>query len=62
VVEGFGSAESNQRIGNLIWIGKHILCRNAQDLDALALQPLGSDVVPLRPISEVMCQAVNLDR
>jgi hypothetical protein len=64
VVEGFRAitAKPDYGIGKLIRVAKDILRRNAQDLDVLAIQPLCSPFVSLRPITEVMRNPVDLDR
>jgi hypothetical protein len=62
VVEGLARAEPDHGIGDIIRIGKHVLCRNAQDLEAFAFQPFGSDLVPLGSITEIMSGAIHLNR
>jgi hypothetical protein len=61
VVEGF-CAKSNQCIGNFIRIAQHVLRWNAQNGDALVLQPFSSPLVALRSIAQIMCRAVDFDR
>jgi hypothetical protein len=61
VVEGFRT-KSQKRVGDRIGISQHVLGRNAQDLNALAPDPLGPHLIALRPITSVMRKPIHLDR
>jgi hypothetical protein len=64
VVEGFSSinAQAQNGVRDAVRIREHILCRHAQHLKPLAFEPFGSNIVPLRPISEVMGETIHFDR